>query len=520
MSQIIDFTDCEPGFRDYGGSDSKKSIIYDGDHYMIKFPDEKEKINNLATSTSNSIFSEYIGSHIASSIGLPTQETLLGVFEDEPVVACKDFVEPGNKLQEFDWFLRTVYRKNEIGRIPTYNQIYGTIEKSQLSIIKDEAINRYWDIFVLDALIGNFDRHKGNWGYIVNEKEKSIKLAPIYDCGSSLYPGLSEKSFDKILSDPEEIEKRLFVFPKAALLKTDDIKHGEKFAYHELLNSDIDNNCINALIRISQHIDIDKIMNIVENTPIISDNRKEFYKTMIGARKELIIDRALEIHKEITERTHNTNTAYYNQNPNNVEQLKVPHFIALCGIPGSGKTEYANELINNNPDYKMVSLTAETENVISKTSERNIALALENAFKKICDALNNGYNVVYDAANLELKHRQEVINKLKNINANKELYLFDVSLDTALINCINQQTPITKDRLSQLKEDVNKNKPLFNEGWDKIIEISVPEIELTPEYEQLINKQVNKEIIINDPFSDVIDEQDEIKINFDPADND
>ena len=55
------------------------------------------------------------------------------------------------------------------------------------------------------------------------------------------------------------------------------------------------------------------------------------------------------------------------------------------------------------------------EDVISKTSERNIALALKNAFKKICDALNNGYNVIYDAANLELKNRQEVINKLKNI---------------------------------------------------------------------------------------------------------
>ena len=30
MSQIIDFTNAEPGFRDYGGSDAKQSINLKG----------------------------------------------------------------------------------------------------------------------------------------------------------------------------------------------------------------------------------------------------------------------------------------------------------------------------------------------------------------------------------------------------------------------------------------------------------------------------------------------------------
>ncbi len=298
MEQIIDFTHAQQGLRDYGGSDSKKSIIYNGEHYMLKFADEKQKINDLATSTSNSVFSEYIGSHIVGSLGLPTHDTLLGVYEDEPVVACKDFVQPGEKLQEFDWFMRTVYRKNEIGRVPTYNQIYGTIDRSLLSVIKDESIARYWDTFVADALIGNFDRHKGNWGYLVNEQEQTIRLAPVYDCGSSLYPGLAEKAFEKILSNREEIDRRMYDFPKAALLKTDDIKHAEKYAYHEMLNSSDDINCVGAIARIVPNIDMDKINKIIDETPIISDTRKNFYKTMIQERKEHILDHALEIHLE------------------------------------------------------------------------------------------------------------------------------------------------------------------------------------------------------------------------------
>lgn len=299
MDQVIDFTHAEPGLRDYGGSDSKKSVIYNGEHYMLKFADEKQKINSLATSTSNSVFSEYVGSHVVASLGLPTHDTILGLYEDEPVVACKDFVERGEKLQEFDWFLRTMYRKSEIGRVPTYNQIYGTIENSPiLKNIKDKAIARYWDTFIADALIGNFDRHKGNWGYLVNEEERTIRLAPIYDCGSSLYPGLAEKSFGKILSSREEIDRRLYDFPKTAILKTDDIHHAEKFSYQELLNSDYDYNCLCALARIAPNIDMNKINEIIDNTPIISEERKQFYKEMLQERKEHLLDKALEIHLE------------------------------------------------------------------------------------------------------------------------------------------------------------------------------------------------------------------------------
>lgn len=296
MDRVIDFTHAEEGFRDYGGSDAKRSVIYNGEHYMLKFAEEKQKINSLATSTSNSIFSEYIGSHIATSLGLPTHETFIGLYKDEPVVACKDFVPPGEKLQEFDWFMRTVYRKNELGRVPTYNQIYGTIEQSALSVIGDEAIARYWDTFVLDALIGNFDRHKGNWGYLVNEAKKTIKLALVYDCGSSLYPGLAETSFLQILSDPAEINKRIYDFPKAALLKDDDIKHTEKFSYQEMLNKSDDYNCICAIARMVPRVDMEKIEQIIDETPLISDNRKNFYKVMIGERKEKLLDHALEIH--------------------------------------------------------------------------------------------------------------------------------------------------------------------------------------------------------------------------------
>ena len=47
-------------------------------------------------------------------------------------------------------------------------------------------------MFAVDALIGNFDRHNGNGGVLVNENTDELKIAPIYDCGSCLFSQLTD----------------------------------------------------------------------------------------------------------------------------------------------------------------------------------------------------------------------------------------------------------------------------------------------------------------------------------------
>lgn len=63
-----------------------------------------------------------------------------------------------------------------------------------------------------------------------------------------------------------------------------------------MLNASDDYNCICAIARIVPRIDMRKIEQIIDETPLISDNRKNFYKVMINERKERFLDHALEIH--------------------------------------------------------------------------------------------------------------------------------------------------------------------------------------------------------------------------------
>ena len=36
--------------------------------------------------------------------------------------------------------------------------------------------HKFWDMFIIDALIGNHDRHNGNWGFLLNKKNKKLHL--------------------------------------------------------------------------------------------------------------------------------------------------------------------------------------------------------------------------------------------------------------------------------------------------------------------------------------------------------
>ena len=73
---VIDFTNSIEKVCEYGGSEKKKKIIYNGEVYLLKFPDPIRK-KNMPLSYINNVFSEYIGCKIFDIAG---PVTLYGIF--------------------------------------------------------------------------------------------------------------------------------------------------------------------------------------------------------------------------------------------------------------------------------------------------------------------------------------------------------------------------------------------------------------------------------------------------------
>lgn len=139
------------------------------------------------------------------------------------------------------------------------------------------------DMFIVDALIGNFDRHGGNWGFI--KKDNQYRIAPVYDNGSSLYPKLNtDEKLEAVLSSEEEIDQRIYKFP------TSHIKvKNRKSSYFEVISSLQFEACNDALKRIVPRIDFNQINTLIDEVEGISEVRKRFYKVMLQQRYEKIL---------------------------------------------------------------------------------------------------------------------------------------------------------------------------------------------------------------------------------------
>lgn len=289
--EAIDFTKMQKRNKAYAGANgSKISILYEGEQYMLKFPPIASKSKTL--SYSNSCFSEYLGCQIYESIGIPVQKTLLGTFtvrgKEKVVVACKDFTSPGIVLQNFASLKNQMIDSERNGYGTELTDILYTFEE-QTAIDSKRLIDRFWEMFIADALIGNWDRHNGNWGFLYDTQKDTMELAPVYDCGSCLYPQADETIMEAVLEDESERDFRVYEIPTSAIQI-----EGKKIKYFDFLSSLQNEDCNRALRRILPKIDMERITEIVDNTPFLSSLQKHFYLTMLKERKEKILDFSLK----------------------------------------------------------------------------------------------------------------------------------------------------------------------------------------------------------------------------------
>ena len=277
---MIDFTNAIEEINNYKGSEKKKTLIYDNKKYLVKFPDPiREKNKNI--SYINNAFSEYVGSNIFKICGFRTQNVILGKYfyngKEKIVCACEDFTDEEHILYEFE---NLALSTNPDKKIETeLEDIMEVIEESKM-IDTQEITEKFWDMFVIDSIIGNTDRHNGNWGFILNKKTSNINFSPIYDCGSCLNPMIEDEELKKI----NEAELKNLATNCYSCIK----ENGKKINYMSYIKQMKNKECNNAIKRVFKNIDIEKIKYFIDDIEEMSNIRKEFYINLVNYRYEVL----------------------------------------------------------------------------------------------------------------------------------------------------------------------------------------------------------------------------------------
>lgn len=273
----MDYSRYQSSGRYYTGAERKKGILIQGEPYIVKYA------KNSPQGITYSHISEYIGSHLFQMVGLEAQQTFLGICDGSPVVVMKDFIGEDEIFVPFNDVGDSTLEQSRERYQYTYHDIMQMLEENMKLTDVEGTIQHFWNMYLVDAWIGNFDRHGSNWGFL--KKDNRYRMAPIYDNGSSLFPRLNtDMKLQKILDSKEEMLKRVYTFSTSQILL-----QGKKSSYYELIDSLQYKECNDALIRMKPKIDLEKMEKIIDGVEEISMVRKTFYKSMLHLRYEVMI---------------------------------------------------------------------------------------------------------------------------------------------------------------------------------------------------------------------------------------
>jgi len=301
MHAIVDLRDCPRSGLFYGGrAGQKEGIVIDGAPWIAKYPRTTRDLqgNHLPPYTSSPV-SEFVGSHIFASLGIPTHETMLGYRNGKIVCACKDFTHPGKRLFEFK-DIKNSMSDDGIGfsSAPSDGEsiylgdVLATIETSDLLRETPGVRERFWDMFVVDAFLKNPDRNNGNWGLLMNP-DTTYELAPVYDLGSSLFSKRSPSLAGSRLDDDKLVTQDAFGTNVSCYrLPTED---GRGRAIHPFdymattKNPDLDA----AIIRFAEALDMAKVIDVIDGVPaeaygieLMPEAMRESHKVLLKKRFE------------------------------------------------------------------------------------------------------------------------------------------------------------------------------------------------------------------------------------------
>lgn len=334
MNEIIDLNDCENSSRNgrYGGmAGSKEGIMFNNEHWIIKYPKNTKRMHVGDLSYTTSPLSEYIGSHIYDILGYDVHETFLGYRNNKIVVACKDFCDDNTELREIRT-LKNIYNEELQEKLETeldstgsdhmvdFKELMIHLEYNPVLLQVPGLKERFWECAVIDLLINNNDRNNGNWGLLY--KNDSYMIAPIFDNGASFSNKLGESRIGDILNHQQKLEQSSLNIDTAYGI---DGKRLTMKKFLNLDNADL-NNAIKKVVPLIKE-KMPEIKNFIDSIPesyreitICSKNRKELYKAGIQLRMDKGLEKELE--KIYAKELNNYSIAERTKNAKKIEHVK------------------------------------------------------------------------------------------------------------------------------------------------------------------------------------------------------
>ena len=146
--------------------------------------------------------------------------------------------------------------------------------------------------------------------------------------------------------------------------------------------------------------------------------------------------------------------------------MNRPSLILLVGIPGSGKSTYAKNYIQKSTNVIHLSSDEIRKEIYGDESvQGNPSEVFLLMQKRAIDALNNGYDVIYDATNITRKDRASIIGVCPKF-VKIECHIIWAPIETCIERDIERERTVGKEVIDRMLKRFQA--PYYDEGIDEI----------------------------------------------------
>lgn len=147
--------------------------------------------------------------------------------------------------------------------------------------------------------------------------------------------------------------------------------------------------------------------------------------------------------------------------------MTKPNLYILCGLPGSGKSTFANKLI---AEYKENTCLFSSDEIRaelwgSEECQKNPEKVFSLMQDRTIEALKKGYNVIYDATSLTRKSRKNIISRSKKI-ANLICYIIWSPIEMCVAQDASRKRTVGKAVIDKMAKTFQA--PYYDEGFAEI----------------------------------------------------
>jgi len=182
-------------------------------------------------------------------------------------------------------------------------------------------------------------------------------------------------------------------------------------------------------------------------------------------------------------------------NPN-MEFSTLNHL--LIGIPGSGKSTFAQILATLCPDAVIISTDRAREQLYgNETIQGNWPEIETHLLKQVHSAIAQGQTVIYDATNAQRAHRLEWLQKVNTIIEPNNCWLgwhLQTSPETAKAWNQKRDRAVPEEAINRMQTSLDRFPPRSAEGFLKVAKIEVRDTEMAKIQARHIMNRLNRSL--------------------------